>query len=229
MLPVLKKQKHDLRRKSAFGRALERFAGAQKERARKTRIGFVIDATASRAQTWVAAQKIQAQMFRAVSGIGPMALRLVHFGGYGVTEHGWVSSSQQLAIAMNRVECVNGTTQFIPALSAFLADDEPADAIIVIGDMFEESAEEMSMTAQALKAAGVRVFTFLEGDDEIAASVLQRLAATTGGRFARFGSELPLSDLCEGVSLLAAGGDQAVKRLKNEKVKRLLLAGPSEK
>ena len=57
--------------------------------------------------------------------------------------------------------------------------------------------------------------------------MFRRLAEETGGKFARFGEDLPLGALCEGVALLTAGGDQAVKRLGNKKVRQLLLTGPS--
>ena len=53
--------------KSAFSRALERFAARQEERRRETRIGFIIDATGSRDATWEQAQTIQARMFRSVA------------------------------------------------------------------------------------------------------------------------------------------------------------------
>jgi hypothetical protein len=168
-------------------------------------------------------------MFASVSGIGAMALRLVHFGGGALTDHGWMNSAQEVATAMNKVECVTGLTQYLPALRAFLDDGDRPDAIILIGDMFEEDTSEIAGIAQVLSDAGVKLFTFLEGDDQNAASIFHLLSFHTHGTFARFGTQLPLRDLCEGVALLTAGGQTALKRLENKKVQRLLLNGPSNK
>jgi hypothetical protein len=216
--------------KSTLARALSRFKTESKQRARPSvRIGFLIDATASRAQTWVHAQKIQAQMFASVSGIGAMALRLVHFGGGAVIDHGWMSSPTEIATAMNKVECVTGLTMFLPGLRCFLEEGELPDAVILVGDTFEEDTEVAAALARVLKDAGVKVFSFLEGSDETAARTFLHLAQTTGGKFTSFGTQLPLRDLCEGVALLTAGGQTALKRLENKKVQRLLLTGPSNK
>lgn len=226
MLPA-KLNKTELKSKSAFARALERL----KERRRVTRLGFLIDATGSREDTWEKAQGIQATMFRAASGLGPLSLRLMHFGGGHLTDHGWMNRARDVAAAMAPVRCVRGLTQFLPGLRAFLdqAPEERAAAIILIGDFFEEEPQDAEVVALALRQAGIRVFCFLEGADPAAEGVFRRLAEITGGRFARFGDSLPLGALCEGVALLAGGGESAVKRLENKQVQRLLLTGPSRK
>jgi hypothetical protein len=121
-------------------------------------------------------------------------------------------------------------TQILPALEAFLDDpEEPASAIILIGDAFEEDSDEADHIARLLAQKNIRVFSFLEGDHGTAEIVFQRLAAATCGKFARFGSDLPLADLCEGVALLTSGGAKAVKRLQNAKARQLLLAGPAKR
>ena len=224
---MLRTKQHATGKTGTFGRALARFKSVREERANPARIGFLIDATSSRADTWREAQKIQAQMFRSVLGLRSMALRLVHFGGNTLTDHGWTTSSKALAATMSEVACVRGFTQILPGLRAFL-DSEPASAIIVVGDAFEEDFDDAASLAAALRRAGVKVFSFLEGDDPTAAAVFRELAETTGGRFACFGAELPLRDLCEGIALLTAGGSQALKRLDNPKVRQLLLTGPGQ-
>jgi len=228
MLPA-KRQKAAIE-KSAFGRALARFRTEREAlRCKPAGIGFLIDATGSRTHTWREALQIQEQMFRSVSGMSALSLRLVHFGGVTLTDHGWMSSPHEVAAIMREVSCVGGSTQILPGLRAFLEDGEQPSAIILIGDCFEESASEATALALELKEAGIRVFSFHEGDEDFAATVFRELAETTGGKFARFGMELPLRDLCEGVTLLTAGGDRAVKRLSNPKVRRLLLTGPAQK
>lgn len=235
MLPV-KRQGHIAPKKGAFARARERFNARQEEQEKKeqeeqrreARIGFVIDATGSREDTWEQAQGIQAQMFRAVAGLPALHLRLVHFGGGEVRDHGWMDRPRDVATAMARVKCVTGLTQILPALRTFLfgtAEERP-HALILIGDFFEEDMGEVAPLGAALKAAGIKVFSFLEGDDWTAETAFRQLATTTGGRFAKFGTDLPLADLCEGAALLAAGGEKAVARLGNKRVRQLLLTGP---
>jgi len=213
--------------KGTFMRALARFREARKV----VRIGLIIDATASRGDTWERAQMIQDRMFTQVSGMRALSLRLIHFGGNDLTDHGWQDSPKALAAKMAAVRCASGLTQILPALEAFLDDQEndQASAIILIGDAFEECSDEAGTIAGLLAARNIRVFCFLEGDHGTAETVFQLLASITGGKFARFGSDLPLSDLCEGVALLASGGAKAVGRLSNTKARQLLLTGPSKK
>ena len=108
----------------------------------------------------------------------------------------------------------------------FLDEGPEVDAIILVGDSCEE---EMDVAvATELKRRGIRMFCFLEGRYGYAVEIFGWLAYQTGGKFAHFGDELPLADLCEGVALLAAGGEKALARSKNEEVKRLLLAEPED-
>jgi hypothetical protein len=213
------------------GRARERFPARLEQRRRSARIGMIIDATASRYRTWERAQVIQARMFRETAKLSVLSLRLVHFGGTELRDHGWMTDPRAVAARMAGVRCEGGSTQIVPALHLFAAEaeDSRAGALILIGDCFEESAEGAYEAARALRRAGIRVFSFLEGDDWTAESVFRRLAVETGGAFARFGESLPLGALCEGVALLAAGGEKAVKRLPNAKVRQLLLTGPPAK
>jgi hypothetical protein len=228
MLPA--KRQNAAVNKSAFGRALARFKTERKEAARRRAagIGFLIDATSSRMPAWAEAQQIQARMFRSVAGMRALSLRLVHFGGGCLTDHGWMNSPEKVAATMREIQCIAGPTQLLPGLRAFLQDEQPS-AIILVGDCFEENPCGVAAVALDLRAAGIRVFSFLEGDDAAAAAVFRELAETTGGRFAWFGAELPLRDLCEGVALLTAGGHRAIKRLPNRKVQQLLLTGPAQK
>lgn len=230
MLPTKRKTHEVSAGRSAFARAKERFtAKREQERRSIVRIGFIIDATGSRSATWEQALTIQGRMFRAVAKLRSLSLRLVHFGGGSVTDHGWMDNPRAIAAKMARLRCEPGYTQIVPALETFIHDaaDSRANALILIGDAFEEWDAEANIAALALNGAGIRVFSFVEGNDEMAHHIFRRLADRTGGKFARFGDDLPLADLCEGVALLAAGGEEAVKRLGNRQVRRLLLTGPS--
>jgi hypothetical protein len=229
MLPALIK-KQVAKRQGVLQRALKRMGPLQEERgAPVASLGFLIDATGSRAATWEKAQTIQARMFRTVADIGRLSVQLVYFGGLSVKDCGPADDPRKLAVAMARVRCASGLTQFVPGLLAFV-DNPYADkvsAIILIGDAFEEDPREIERIAGSLKRLGIRIYSFLEGDDTTAEDVFREIAEITGGRFAKFGDDLPLGDLCEGVALLASGGERALQRLPNERVRQLLLTGPA--
>ncbi len=125
-------------------------------------------------------------MFQAVSDIGRVAVRLVHFGGNHMSDHGWNSNAAGLAAAMAAVRCQSGLTQIIPSLQCFV-DGDRAEAVILVGDAFEEEAVEAFQLLPFLNAAGTRIFAFFEGDNRAAEAVFRRLAEETGGRFARLG------------------------------------------
>jgi len=212
--------------KSVLSRAMDRY-NKHTEKKQATKIGFLIDATGSREQTWELAQTIQAKMFQAVSGLKAVSLRLVYFGNNRLTALGWDNNPNSVAKHMAAVRCRTGLTQIIEGLQSFIDErpDGKAAAIILIGDCFEESSSQAERAAILLKEKGIKVFSFVEGYDPTAQSVFRRISEITGGKFARFGSNMPLSDLCEGVVLLASGGEKALGRLKNKNVQKLLL-GP---
>lgn len=213
---------------SALARAIER-TRARKEATKPVRIGFLVDATGSRNESWEQAQTIQAEMFKSVASLRRLALRLVHFGGNELTDHGWRTNARNIAAQMAAVRCERGLTQILPGLEAFLDEsaEHRARAIILVGDSFEEDSEKTEAIALCLKTAGIKVFAFLEGEDWTALSAFKCLADVTGGAFAKFGADLPLADLCEGVALLTAGGKKGLKLLDNKRAKQLLLTGPN--
>ncbi len=215
---------------SALDRALARIDARNRAKT-PVRVGFLVDATGSRDESWEQAQTIQAGMFKKVAGLRSLSLRLVHFGGNEMADHGWQTDTRALAAQMAQVRCVTGLTQILPGLEKFLefSEGERTHAIILVGDYFEENIEEAKQVALALKGAGIKVFAFLEGDDWTAEAVFGRLANVTGGAFTKFGADLPLADLCKGVALLSAGGEKALKRLENKRARHLLLGGPSGK
>ncbi|MEW8185655.1 MAG: vWA domain-containing protein [Candidatus Thiodiazotropha endolucinida] len=196
---------------------------------RGVRIGFIIDATASRKKTWEEAQLIQAKMFKATQNISALNLRLIHYGGETLNDLGWENDVKKIASHMAAVRCERGLTQINEALRLFLdeAPEDKADAIILIGDSFEENSDKAALLSKQLKRQGIKIFSFIDGDDLTATTVFEKLAQDTGGTFARFGDDLPLAALCEGVALLTSGGRKALRHLKNEKA-RLLLSGPSK-
>jgi len=178
------------------------------------RLCFVIDATESRARTWKAAQKIQAQMFRVAQRSGNLLAQVIYFRGartIAAVTDGWASSADLLAAEMANVECRTGPTQILQSLD--LARELGSTAIVLIGDAFEEYPEALEIRAEQLDNAGIPVFTFLEGDDAEAVWAFSRLAEITGGAFAVFGDHRDLGDLVTAAATYATGGTQALARL----------------
>lgn len=206
--------------------ALKRSIARYGEATKPARLGFIVDATGSRAATWEEAQAAQRRLFTATRRVKRLRLRLIHFGGDDLRDHGWQDKADALTRAMAGVRCARGLTQILPALQCFI--DEPvesrATAIVLVGDCFEEDADEAERIAKALRQIGIRLFCFHEGTDEFAAGVFRTLARTTGGSFARLGEDLPLAEFCEGVALLTTGGRKALAKLPNSRAKQLLLA-----
>jgi hypothetical protein len=221
------KRKQVTQKRSILDKARARY-DARAASKRPIKIGFLIDATGSRGETWEQAQVIQAKMFKATLGLSTLRLRLVHYGGNMLSDLGWEDDVRKVAAHMTAVRCVSGLTQINEGLQAFMQDapEDKADAVILIGDCFEEDSAYAGFVGSRLKSAGIKVFSFIEGDDLTATVVFKKLADDTDGKFARFGADLPLADLCEGVALLTSGGTKALGRLKNKKA-RLLLTGPS--
>jgi len=178
------------------------------------RLCFVIDATESRAPTWKAAQKIQAQMFRVAQRSGDLLAQVIYFRGTctiaAVTDE-WTSSADILATKMAKVGCRTGQTQILPSLE--IARELGSTAIVLIGDAFEECPEALEVRAKQLGNAGVPMFTFLEGDDPEATLAFARFAEITGGAFAMFGDYRDLGDLVAAAATYATGGTEALARL----------------
>jgi hypothetical protein len=178
------------------------------------RICFVIDATESRARTWKAAQKTQAQMFRVAQRSGDLLAQVIYFRGNctiaAVTDE-WASSPDILVTEMANVKCRTGQTQILQSLG--IARELGSTAIVLIGDAFEECPEALVVRAEQLANAGVPIFTFLEGDDSEAVLAFSRLAEITGGAFAVFGAHRDLGDLVAAAATYATGGTEALARL----------------
>ena len=178
------------------------------------RLCFVIDATESRARTWKAAQKIQAQMFRVAQRSGNLLVQVIYFRGTrtiaAVTDE-WASNADVLVHKMAKVECRTGPTQILQSL--WIARELGSTAIVLIGDAFEECPEALEVQADQFSSAGIPMFTFLEGNDREATLAFSRLAEITGGAFAVFGDYRNLGDLVAAAATYATGGTEALAQL----------------
>ncbi len=185
---------------------------------RAGRLIFAIDATASRQPSWDRACHLQAEMFQAVGQTGGLAVSLAYFRGHGeFAATPFLTSAADLARRMAGVTCLGGHTQVVRTLRHALATTkaERVNALILIGDAFEEDVDEACHLAGECGLRGLPLFCFLEGPNPVAGNAFRQMAKLSGGAFAPFdaGSATALADLLRAVAVYAAGGRRALARL----------------
>jgi hypothetical protein len=187
-----------------------------KPAARRGRLVFALDATASREPTWEEARLIQAEMFDAAATVGSLEIQLCFYRG--MADFGafpWSISGSDLRRYMDRVQCVGGYTQIARVLEHSLRETRAnkIDALVFVGDCMEESVDELCRLAGELGLLGVKAFLFQEGNDPSAELAFRQIAKLTQGAHCRFdaGSAEQLRDLLKAVALYAAGGIQALE------------------
>lgn len=182
------------------------------------RLVFALDATMSRQPTWDMACALQADMFREAAAIGSLDIRLVYYRGMNECRaSGWISSSDELALLMSKIDCRGGHTQ----IGRVLADARKeaiasgVRAIVFVGDAMEESVDELCAKAGELGMLKVPVFIFQEGADPVAETAFREIARLTGGAWCRFdpGAAAQLRELLRAAAAYAAGGRDALMRL----------------
>jgi len=183
--------------------------------ARRGRLIFALDATASRKPTWDRACHIQAEMFHETATLGGLDVQLVFFRGFRECKSSkWHSDPDALGRVMTGVSCLGGQTQIGKVLSHAKTETGRAkvDALIFVGDSFEEDIDEVCHAAGELGVLGVPVFAFHEGGDRIAADALRQIARLTHGAYSPFdlSSADRLKDLLAAVAVYAAGGRKAL-------------------
>ncbi|QJD30519.1 VWA domain-containing protein [Methylococcus geothermalis] len=182
------------------------------------RLIFALDATASREPTWRWASRLQAQMFEVAAEAGGLAIQLCYYRGFdGFETLPWHTTAQALRTEMERIGCVSGYTQVDRVLRHALAEHrrERVNALVFIGDAWEEDEEPLFALAGQLGLQGVRVFMFQEGDDPGVETVFRGIARLSGGAYARFDAGSPdrLARLLRAVAVYAAGGIRSMQAL----------------
>lgn len=220
----------DLRKRSdalARGRAidgfLEQVANTTAPATRASgKLIFALDATASRQPTWNEAMALQQNLFSATDAVGDLDVQLVFFRGQAECRATpWHTSGDSLLRAMRAVRCVTGQTQIGRILRHALrqARKQPISALVYVGDCCEEPLDPLAGLAGELKLMGVPLFAFQEGDDPQAQYAFKRLAALSGGAYARFdlGSSRRLAELLSAAGSWARGGAAALTALQQSR------------
>lgn len=182
---------------------------------RRGRLVFALDATASRGPTWDRACHIQAEMFHQTSALGGLDVQLVFYRGYRECKASkWYSDPQALAKVMTGVRCLGGQTQLGRILKHTITETGRArvNAVIFVGDAFEEDIDEVCHLAGELGVLGVPVFLFHEGGDPLAARAFRQIAQLTKGAYCPFDADSAdrLKELLAAVAVYAAGGRNAL-------------------
>jgi hypothetical protein len=180
------------------------------------RLLFAMDATASREPSWDQACHLQAEMFHATDGLGGLEVQLVFFRGYGECKSSpWVATSDELVRRMTKVRCLGGRTQIRKVLRHAIreTDVKRVNALVFVGDCFEEDIDDVCDFAGELGVRGVPAFVFQEGNDPVATGAFRQIAKLTGGAHCSFdlASARQLKELLSAVAVFAAGGRVALE------------------
>jgi hypothetical protein len=186
--------------------------------ARRGRLLFAMDATASREPTWDRACQIQGEMFHTTAALGGLDVQLCYYRGFHeFNATPWLADARALARHMTAVRCAAGATQIGRTLEHTLAQtrSRKVDALVFVGDAMEEDPDALCARAGELGLQGVPVFVFHEGGDAAAGRTFRAIARLSGGACCRFdpGSAEQLRQLLAAVAVFAAGGRRALEDL----------------
>ena len=204
--------------------------------ARKTRgpargrLIFALDATASRQPAWDRASHLQAEMFKEAASLGGVSIQLVFYRGFGECKaSGWTRDADGLMRRMLQVRCEGGLTQIgkVLAHARREAEADPVDALVFVGDAFEEEIDRVCDLAGKLALSRVPALMFQEGHDPAASNAFKEIARLTGGAHCSFepSSVGALRDVLRAAAAFAAGGRAALADMRGgEALRRALPA-----
>jgi hypothetical protein len=187
------------------------------------RLIFGLDATASREATWNVARDLQAKMFREAAPHGRLDVQLVYYRGDECRASKWLSSGDELARLMAKIDCESGPTQIGRILKHSLRTHEkaPVQALTFIGDGCElgeryyDNVEQLTGWAGALGTAGVPIFMFQEGRDSAVRRLFRLLALKSGGAYFEFNPDKVdlLAEQLGAVARLTVGNAEALEKM----------------
>ena len=185
---------------------------------RRGRLLFAMDATASRRPAWDMAAQIQGEMFQETAALGGLDIQLAYYRGFGEFKaSSWTPDEKELLRLMTSVVCLAGETQIGKVLSHAVNETkrQTINALVFVGDSFEEDIDQVGKTAGQLGLLGVPAFMFHEGGDPIAGFAFQQMAKLTNGAYCQFDahSAQVLKELLGAVAVYAVGGPPALEDL----------------
>lgn len=180
------------------------------------RLLFGLDATASRQPTWDRAAHLQGEMFQAASELGGLDIQLAFFRGFGEFKVSpWTDNGKDLLRLMTSVTCLAGRTQVGKVMKHARNEQKrlKIDALVYVGDCFEEDIDDVGTVAGELGLLGLPCFMFHEGADPLATFAFQQIAKLSGGAYFSFdaNSAAVLKDLLRAVAVYASGGFAALE------------------
>lgn len=202
----------------AFLDQVAKIAPTTRSAGARGRLIFAMDATASRQPMWDRAARIQGEMFQATAALGGLDIQLVFYRGFGEFKISrWTANEAELLRLMTSVFCMAGETQLRKVLvhAANETRQRKVNALVFVGDAFEEDIDAVGAAAGELGLLGVPAFMFHEGGDSMVAFAFQQVAKLSGGAYCRFDASSPdaLKNLLSAVAVYAAGGNAALKEL----------------
>jgi hypothetical protein len=202
--------------------------------ARRGRLIFAVDATASRQPAWDRACHLQAEMFSATRDLGGLAVQLAYWRGHmEFAATPFLTDTAELARRMSGVQVLGGQTQLLRCLEHALTETkrEKVNALVLVGDALEEALDPICHIAGQLALHGTPVFCFQEGSDRAAEVGFRQIAKVSGGAWAPFDAESAeaLRALLRAVAIFAAGGRAALTRLPGREAARIAGQLPAPK
>ena len=220
---------------AAFLAKVQAMPAVRATSARRGRLIFAVDATASRQHAWDTACHLQSEMFSATQDLGGLAVQLAYWRGYmEFAATPFLSDTAELARRMSGVTVLGGQTQVLRVLEHALREtkSQRVNALVLVGDALEEAVDPICHLAGQLGMHGTPVFCFQEGADRAAEQGFRQIAKLSGGVWAPFDatSAEALRALLRAVAVFAAGGRAALTRLPGSAAARIAgqLPAPSK-
>jgi hypothetical protein len=201
----------------------------------ETRVMFAVAVEADDDLIWDRLSGIQTELFAA----GPINIKIAYFGREVAPPNRpfistrWAADADDLQALMDhaRTRCVCGCYVNIDDILAEAVREArrgPVQAVVIIGDNFHGSREEVLAHAEQLRAAGTRLFLFRQSSQRaFPGDVFRTLAEMTNGAYYEFNPSIErvaerLPRLFETVIHCAIGGPAALKALFDESADLLL-------
>lgn len=219
---------------AAFLAKVESLPAVRAVSARRGRLIFAVDATASRQPAWDTACHLQSEMFTATRDLGGLAVQLAYWRGYmEFAATPFLTDTAELARRMAGVTVMGGQTQVLRVLEHALRETkaERVNALVLVGDALEEAVDPICHLAGQLGLHGTPIFCFQEGNDRVAEQGFRQIAKLSGGAWAPFdaASAEALRALLRAVAVFAAGGRAALTRLPGREAQRIAGQLPAPK